>query len=146
MSKAFKWPILIIASAGFISLIILLLLRITPVPPEDEMLYARQSLSEASRDRADTYSKKLYMQVQKQHMIQRWPAGEVKIRDLFFSGTTKRLKSTLNYVANRANQATESSQTNSSSLRVRLKDKIDDLNNTAECINKLFGRTRCRLI
>ena len=42
--------------------------------------------------------------------------------------------------ARKASQANESSQTNSSTLKVRLKDKIDSLNKTASDIDKLFDR------
>ena len=130
---------LIIGSAGFISLIIMLLIRITPLPPEDEMLYARQSLSEARRDRADTYSKRSYADAKASYDSAMACWRSENKRFIFFRNYEK-VKKYAKLSANRANQATESSQTNSSSLRERLKDKIDNLNNTAECINKLFGR------
>ena len=48
------------ALAVLIPVIIFLLIKLTPLPPADEMEYAREELSQAAKDRADTYSKKLY--------------------------------------------------------------------------------------
>jgi L,D-peptidoglycan transpeptidase YkuD (ErfK/YbiS/YcfS/YnhG family) len=139
MRKIFKWPIIIIASAGFISLIILLLVRITPLPPEDEMLFARQSLSEAGRDKADTYSKKLYIEAKVAYDSAMACWRNENKRFIFFRNYGK-VEMYAKLSAKKANQATESSQTNSTSLRIRLKDKIDSLNKTAGDIDKLFGR------
>jgi hypothetical protein len=139
MRKAFKWPLIVLASAGFISLIILLLVRITPAPPEDEMKYARQSISEAGRDKADTYSKKLYIQANAAYdsAMVFWRIENKKF--IFFRNYNK-VANWARLSAKKANQATESSISNSASLRERLKDKIDALNKTEENLNKLFGR------
>jgi hypothetical protein len=139
MRKAFKWPLIVLASAGFISLIILLLVRITPAPPEDEMKYARQSISEAGRDKADTYSKKLYIQANAAYdsAMVFW---KIENKKFIFFRNYSRVTRYARLSAKRANLATESSITNSTSLRARLKDKIDVLNKTEEHLDKLFGR------
>jgi hypothetical protein len=139
MRIASKWPLIIVASAVFITLIILLLIHFTPSPPEDDMLYARQSLSEAARCKAGTYSKKLYIEANAAYDSAMIYWGRENKKFIFFRDFNKVLKYA-KLSAKKANQASESSQTNSTSLRVRLKDKIEDLNKTALSIERLFGR------
>ena len=60
MRKVWRDVLIFSAIAVSISLVILLLIRFTTKPPTGEMAYAREILSKAEKNRADTYSKKLF--------------------------------------------------------------------------------------
>ncbi len=139
MTKALRWLIFGIASAGFILLVIFSLVRFTPLPPAEEMHYARQTLSRAGRDKADTYSKKLFTEAKDAYdsAMANWRRENERF---LFLRNYEKVEMYAILSAKKADLATESSQTNSNTLRVKLKDKIDLLNKTASEIDKLFGR------
>ena len=60
MRKIWRDVLIFAAVAVSIPLIIILLIHFTPDPPVSEMEYARETLSQAGKNKADTYSKKLY--------------------------------------------------------------------------------------
>jgi murein L,D-transpeptidase YafK len=139
MRKLVRWLIFILSSAVLIWLFILLLIRITPLPPEDEMTFARHILSEAGRDKADTYSKKLYSEAKADYDSALAVWRRENKRFLFFRNYEK-VETYAKLSAKTASQANENSETNSNTLKIRLKDKIDSINKTAYSINTLFGR------
>jgi hypothetical protein len=139
MKKVLRWMLIIIASAGFIALIILLLVRFTPQPPIGEVEYARETLSEAGANMAGTYSRKLYSEAEADFdsAMLNWHRENEKF--IFFRNYDK-VKSFAQISAKRAKQASVNSMTNSTTLKISLKDKIDSLNETEGYIDKLFGR------
>jgi L,D-peptidoglycan transpeptidase YkuD (ErfK/YbiS/YcfS/YnhG family) len=139
MRKVYRGLIITIVLAVTIPLVIWLLVRITPLPPVEEMHNARLSLSKASRDKADTYSKKLFSEARAAYdsAMADW---ERENKRFIFSRNYKKVEMYALLSLKKANLATESSTSNSNSLKVKLKDKIDSLNRTAESIDKLFGR------
>jgi L,D-peptidoglycan transpeptidase YkuD (ErfK/YbiS/YcfS/YnhG family) len=139
MRKVIRWVVSILVLAGVISLIILLMIHFTPTPPADDIDFARETLSRASRDKADTYSKKLYTEANADYdsAMADWKRENKKF--LFFRNYEK-VEMYAKLSAKIANQANESSETNSSTLKIKLKDKIDSINKTSYNINKLFGR------
>jgi len=139
MRKVVKGLIIFILLTGGVSLIILLLIRITPEPPTEEMDHARQTLSEARRDKADTYSKKLYTEAKAAYDSAMANWRRENTRFIFFRNYEK-VEMYAKLSAQKANQATSSSQTNSNSLRVKIKDKIDSLNKIVLSLDKLFSR------
>ena len=134
-----RWLIFILASAGVIWLVILLLVRLTPLPPTEEMHFARQTLSEAGKDKADTYSKKLYTEAKAAYDSAMSDWRRENKRFIFFRNYDK-VETYAKISAKKANLATESSQTNSNTLKIKLKSKIDTLNKTSSDLDKLFGR------
>lgn len=139
MKKVLRSLVIIIASLGFITLIILLLVRFTPQPPVGEMEYARETLSNAGTNKAGTYSKKLYSEAKANFdsAMVNWQRENEKF--IFFRNYDK-VKFYALISAKKGKQATESSITNSNTLKVKLKDKIDSVNETERYINELFGR------
>lgn len=139
MKKVLKWLLIIIASAGFIALIILLLVWFTPLPPIGEVEIAMKTLSKAGTEKAGTYSKKLYSEAKADFdsAMVNWHLENEKF---IFSRDYEKVKSYALIASKKAKQAGESSITNSSTLKVRLKEKIDSLNETEGYIDKLFGR------
>ena len=139
MKQVYKGLIITILLAGIIPLTIWLLIRITPLPPSDEMHSARQTLSNANRGNADTYSKKLYSEALAAYdsAFSNWQRENKRF--IFFRNY-KKVTMFAKLSAKRANQATESSQTNSSTLKIKLKDQIESVSKTASNIEKLFSR------
>ncbi len=60
MRKVWRDVLIFSAIAVSVPLVILLLIRFTPKPPSGEMENAREILSKAEKNKADTYSKKLF--------------------------------------------------------------------------------------
>jgi L,D-peptidoglycan transpeptidase YkuD (ErfK/YbiS/YcfS/YnhG family) len=139
MRQDFKGLIITLILAVAIPLVIWLLIRLTPQPPEAEMSFARETLSRASRNKADTYSKKLYIEAKAAYdsAMSNWRRENKRF--IFFRNYEK-VESFAELSAKKATQATESSNENSSTLKIKLKDKIESLNKTASDIDKLFGR------
>jgi L,D-peptidoglycan transpeptidase YkuD (ErfK/YbiS/YcfS/YnhG family) len=139
MKRILKWLVIIIASSGFIALIILFLVWFTPLPPIGEVKIAMKSLSKARTDKAGTYSKKLYSEAKADldSAMVNWHRENEKF---LFSRDYKKVKSYAQTSARKAKQAAENSISNSSILENRLKEKIDSLNETERSIDKLFGR------
>ena len=98
-----------------------------------------KSLSKAGTNRAGTYSKKLYSEAIAAYdsAMSNWHRENEKF--LFFRDYAK-VKSFVQIAEKKANQAAESSAANSSTLKVKLKEKIDSLNETEGNIDKIFGR------
>lgn len=135
----YKWLALILGSAGFAGLLILLMVKFTPSPPESEIDFAREALSMAHRDKADTYSTKLYNEARAAYdsAMANWKRENNKF--LFFRNY-QRVETYAKLAAKRAGQATTTSQINSSSLKILVKEKIDSVNRTASEIDHIFGR------
>jgi L,D-peptidoglycan transpeptidase YkuD (ErfK/YbiS/YcfS/YnhG family) len=139
MRRVVKGLIIFVLLTGGVSLTIWLLIRLTPLPPVEEMDHARQTLSEARRDKADTYSKKLFTEAKAAYDSAMANWRRENNRFIFFRNFEK-VEMYAKQSAQKANQATSSSQTNSNSLRVKIKDKIDSLNKIVISLDKLFGR------
>ena len=139
MRKVFRSAIFILVSASIIPLVILLMVRFTPKPPVSDMDYAREFLSRANRDKADTYSKKIYSEAIAAYdsAMANWQRENERF---IFIRNYEKVEIYAKLSAKKAKQATESSQTNSNTLKIKLKDKIESLNKTASTIDKLFGR------
>jgi L,D-peptidoglycan transpeptidase YkuD (ErfK/YbiS/YcfS/YnhG family) len=139
MRKVYKGLIITLVSAVIIPLFIWLLIRITPLPPAEEMHYARVMLSKAGKGKADTYSKKLYTEAKVAYDSAMANWRRENERFIFFRNYEK-VEMYANLSAKKANQADESSQSSSNTLKIKLKDKIDSLNKITSGIDKLFGR------
>jgi L,D-peptidoglycan transpeptidase YkuD (ErfK/YbiS/YcfS/YnhG family) len=139
MRQDYKGLAVTIILALLIPFLIWLMIHLTPSPPAEDMHIARKTLSKARHDKADTYSRRLYTEARVSYdsAMNNWKRENRKF--IFFRnydkvGTYARIS------AKKASQATESSQTNSSTLKVNLKDKIESVNKTASNIEKLFSR------
>lgn len=139
MRKVVRGLIIFIILTGTVSLAVLLLIRAIPLPPEEEMHYARISLSEAGRDKADTYSKKLYTEAKAAYdsAMDNW---SIENKRFVYFRNFEKVKMYAILSAQKANQATSSSNTNSNTLKVKLKDKIESLNKIELSLDKLFTR------
>lgn len=137
MRKVLREGLLYIFVALFSVLIIFLLIRITPLPPTGEMENARHALSEARKNNADIYSKKLFTQagIYYDSAMVNWQ--KENNRFIFLRDYSK-VAMFADLSVKNANQSSENSISSSSGLRAKLKPKIDTLNNLIIRINELF--------
>ena len=126
-----------VSSVTFVSLIILLLIKITPRPPIEEMKFAREILSSAGRDNAPTYSRKLYSEAKIYYDSAMANWRRENKRFIYFRDYDK-VTRYAELSSEKAGLAAENSKTSSSYLRITVKQKIDSLNNLVTDINKLF--------
>jgi hypothetical protein len=137
MRKVWIDVLIFIAVAVAIPLIIILLIRFTPLPPIDEMENAREILSKAGKDRADTYSKKLYTEAKicyDSAMVNWQKENE---RFIYFRDFDKVVMfAELSII--KASEAAENSITSTSNLNIILNQKIDSLNHLISEITERF--------
>jgi L,D-peptidoglycan transpeptidase YkuD (ErfK/YbiS/YcfS/YnhG family) len=137
MRKIWREVLIFAAIAVTIPLVVLLLIRFTPDPPVSEMEYARQTLSEAGKNRADTYSKKLYnaAKIYYDSAMVNWQRENKRF--LYLRDYSK-VVMFAELSAKKANQAGDNSVNSTSTLKIKLKEKINSLNDLVSDINELF--------
>ncbi|MBK7628504.1 MAG: L,D-transpeptidase family protein [Bacteroidales bacterium] len=120
-----------------VPLIVILLIRLTPKPPAEEVEYAREALSQAGKDRADTYSKKLYNEAKAFYDSAMVNWQRQNTRFIYFRDYDRVLMFARQSIE-KAEKAGENSISSTSSLKIRVKQKIDILNELVSEINELF--------
>jgi L,D-peptidoglycan transpeptidase YkuD (ErfK/YbiS/YcfS/YnhG family) len=137
MRKVWSDALIFTAIAVSIPLIVILLIRFTPSPPVDQMETARESLSKAELNRADTYSKKLFTRAKIYYDSAMVNWQKQNQRFIYFRDYEK-VAMFAELSAKTASQAAENSVSSTSNLKVKLKEKIDSLNDLISEINTLF--------
>jgi hypothetical protein len=137
MRKIWRDVLIFSAIAVSIPLVILLLIRFTPNPPTGEMEYAREILSMAGTNRADIYSKKLFTEARifYDSAMANWQKENKRF--LYFRHY-ERVIIFAQLSANKASQAADNSISSSSNLKIKLKQKIESLNDLVIQIDELF--------
>ena len=125
------------AFAVFISLVIFLMVRFTPQPPVGEMEYARECLAGAGKSQANIYSGRLYREAKicYDSAMANWQKENERF--IFFRDYRKVLMFA-NLSAEKAAQAGENSISSTTSLKAKVEQKIDTLNNLVYSINRIF--------
>jgi hypothetical protein len=137
MRKIWKGLVIFGALAIAIPLIIMLLIHFTPVPPIGEMEYAREIFSLAGKNKADTYSKKLYTEARIYYDSAMVNWKKQNERFVYFRDFDK-VAEFAELSARKAGQAAENSKSSTNNLIIKLKEKIDSLKNLVIDINDLF--------
>jgi len=137
MRKVWRDVLIFSAIAVSIPLIILLLIRFTPRPPIGQMEYAREIISKAETNKADTYSKKLFTEAKifYDSAMVNWQRENKRF--IYFRHYD-RVIMFADLSAKKASQATDNSISSSSNLKFKLKEKIEFLNNLVIQIDQLF--------
>ena len=134
-----SWKNLLIYCAviALVPLIIFLLIRLTPQPPKGDIDNARELLSKAESNRADTYSKKQFNQARIYYdsAMVNWRKENKKF---IFLRNYEKVSSFAQLSAKKANEASNNSIASTSDLTVKINQKITALNELVEEINKLF--------
>jgi hypothetical protein len=138
MRKVWRDVLIFSAIAVSIPLVILILIRFTPKPPIDQMEHAREILSEAGKNKADTYSKKLYTEAKVLYdsAIANWQKENKRF--IYFRHYDKVIKFA-DLSAKKASRAGDNSINTSSNLKIKLKQKIDSLNRLVYQLDQLFN-------
>ena len=137
MRKNWRDALIFASFAVSVPVIVLLLVHFTPQPPIGEMAFARETLSEAGKNKADTYSKKLFNQA-KIYYDSAMINWQTENKRFIYLRDYKKVVMFADLSAKKANQAGENSISSSSNLIIKLKQKIDSLNDLVSEINKLF--------
>ncbi|MEI6047445.1 MAG: L,D-transpeptidase family protein [Bacteroidota bacterium] len=127
MRKVLRYVLIFTAIAVSIPLIVLLLIRFTPQPPIGEMVFARKSLSQAGKNKADTYSKKLFAEA-KIYYDSAMVTWHKENKRFILSRDYGRVAFFAKLSAKKASLAGENSISSTSNLKIKLKQKIDSLN------------------
>ena len=138
MRKIWRDVLIFSAIAVSIPLFILLLVHFTPRPPIADMEHAREVLSEAEKSRADTYSKKLFTEAKIFYDSAMVNWKKENKRFIYFRHYDKVAKFA-GLCVKKASQASESSVSTSSNLKIKLKQKIESLNDLVNQIDGLFN-------
>lgn len=128
-----------LAAAGFVTLTVLLLIYFTPQPPIKEIEKAREALSTATNNKANTYSKELYTEAKDYYdsAMKNWRKENDKF--IYFRNFDTVLKFA-KLSTKKAEQANENSSLTTGTFKNKLKKKITSLNKLAEDINTYFNR------
>jgi hypothetical protein len=137
MRKIWRDVLIFSAIAVSIPLVILLLIRFTPKPPTGEMEYAREILSKAGTNKADTYSKKLFTEAKifYDSAMVNWKRENKRF--IYFRHYDKVIMFA-KLSAKKADEATDNSVSSSSNLKTKLKQKIESLCDLVIQIDDLF--------
>jgi L,D-peptidoglycan transpeptidase YkuD (ErfK/YbiS/YcfS/YnhG family) len=137
--KLFNLPVIVPVAAGIIVLLIVWMVLQTPKPPVRDMDYARSLLTKAGTTRAGTYSVILYSEARAAYdsaMI----CWHLENKKLILLRDYDKVRSYALLSAKKAEQAAETSITNSNMLILRVKEMIDTLKKVEIKIDSLFGR------
>jgi murein L,D-transpeptidase YafK len=137
MRKVWRDVLIFSAIAVFIPLVILLLIRFTPHAPTGEMESAREIISRAETNKADTYSKKLFTEAKIFYDSAMVNWHRENKRFLYFRHYD-RVIMFANLSAKKGTQAMENSISSSSNLKIKLKEKIKTLDDLVSQIDALF--------
>jgi len=139
MRKIYVKLLIVFAVTGLLTLIAYLLIVNIPEPPVKEIERARLAISKAFKNRADTYSMDLYLEAKACYdsAMVNWRKENAKF--VYFRKFDKVSRFAKQSVR-KAEQAVEASTLSTGSFKVKLKAKIESLNNLVEDINSFFNR------
>jgi len=138
LKRAWRITFRIAGLTAALALAVFLLVRFVPEPPAEKVELARLALSEATANRADTYSRKLYREARSLYdsaMIN-WQAENERF--IYFRDYA-RVSEFADQSARKARQAAKISKNNVTDLNIYLGQKIEKLNNISGLINKRFS-------
>ncbi len=137
MRKAGKFVLFSMIIVTTISLFTWGLIKISPKPPLDEMEHAREVLSYAGKDKAATYSIKLYNEAKVHYdsAMANWARENNKF--ILFRNY-ERVAMFARMSAEKANNASLNSKNTYSDLKIKGQKKLDSLNYLITRINSLF--------
>jgi hypothetical protein len=138
MRKVWRDVLIFSAAAVSIPLVILLLIHFTPKPPIGQMEHAREVLSEAEKNNAGTYSRKMYTEAKVFYDSAMANWQKENKRFIYFRHYDK-VRKFAELSTKKASQAGDNSISTSSNLKIKLKQKIDSLNNLVDQLDQLFN-------
>ncbi len=137
IKKSWKRIIILAVILALVPVIIIMLIRLVPQPPQEKVEDARIALSEAASNNADTYSKKLYREAKSFYDSAMIKWQEENKRFIYFRNYEEVVR-LADLSARKARQAAKISRNSEVDLNIFLKQKIENLNNIAGQIDKIF--------
>lgn len=139
MHRAWKHVLIITPVALFICLMGFILFYPVPKPPVGEIEYARETISQAARDNAHTYSESLFSEAKRAYdsAMYYWKLENEKNRYSRNFGKVSLFAST---AAKKAFEASHDSKTNTVSLNARLMEEINSLKETDTMLKDRFSK------
>jgi hypothetical protein len=137
MRKNWKDLLVFAAIAVSVPLVIILLIRLTPSPPVDAINTAREAISTAVRNRADTYSKKLFTEARINYdsALVNWKRQNKRF--IYFRNY-ERVLMYAELSSKKADQASDNSLSSTSNLRTKVNQRINSMKDLVLDINALF--------
>jgi len=138
LKKVWRRTFLFAGITVFIAVAVTLLIRFAPTPPEQKVALARIALSEATANKADTYSRNLFHEARALYdsaMIN-WQLENKRF--LYFRDYGK-VETFAELCARKARQAAKVSKNNVTDLNIFLKHKIDKLNSIVRQIDEKYS-------
>lgn len=139
MNRIWRNILIFSAVAVFIGFAIYLIFSLVPSPPVSELEYARAALSLAGKNKADTYSEKIFKEA-KIYYDSAMLCWHKENKRFIYSRNYDNVARYAELSAKLATRASESSKTSKTNLKSETKHKIETLNNLIADINSLFKR------
>jgi hypothetical protein len=138
MRKIWRGVLIFSGIVVSVPLIILLLIHLTPAPPTDEMRMAREALAKAERNNADIYSKRLFTEAKTLYdsALMDW---QKQNKRFLYARNYKKVVMYAEMSSKKAVQATENSVNTTLNLKLKVKQKIESLNDLVSDIDSLFS-------
>jgi hypothetical protein len=133
-----KKILVLIVFAALVAILTIAAAHLVPESPLEEVELARVSLSEAGKNKADTYSGKLYREAKANYDSAMLDWKKENERFLFRRDYTK-VKQFAGISVQKSLLASENSRENSASLKIRLQIRLDTLEALVSRINTVFG-------
>ena len=137
MNKLLRNSILILFATASVASLIWLLAKIIPDPPVYEMEWARNTISDARREKADIYSRKQFNEAKAMYdsAMANWKRENERF--IYFRDYSK-VAEFANLAIKIANSSGNNSQSSTTTLKTTLGRKITELKSLIENINELF--------
>jgi hypothetical protein len=138
MGKTWKHILILSAIAVFLTLIGFPIFYPVPSPPVNEVKYALTALSLAEKNKSETFSGELYAEAKACYdsAIISWQKENKKSR---YSRDYNKVVMFAGLSAQKANQASENSRNSSSNLDVKIRQKLNALNNLVTDLTEMFS-------
>lgn len=119
--------------------IVIIFFKLSPDPPVGDIDYAGEMLSQASSNKADTYSRKLYSEAESDYKnaMRLWREENEKF--ILFRNYDQ-VRKLANSSSAKSEKAAYNSITSSNNLQLKLKEKLATLSRTEAGLDSLFGR------
>ena len=134
-----RWEKIFVASATLVILAMLsvLMIRLVPEPPEGDLKYARELLSEAEKINAHAYSGDIFSEAKAMYDSAMYYWQKENKRFIYFRNFD-RVSLFAELSADKAEEAMKKSKINSGNLQLKLRHQIDTLNQLLKVLDKYF--------
>lgn len=137
LKKRWKKIFTVSATLIILALLFFLMIRLVPEPPEGDLKYARELLSEAEKINAHAYSGGLFSEAKAMYDSAMYYWQKENKRFIYFRNFEK-VSSFAELSADKAEEAMKKSKINSGNLQLKLRHQIDTLNQLLKALDKYF--------